>query len=84
MIVRRYMKSPLGILMLEGEEGLLQRITLCPDCASCPDSASCMNCAAVTYTETGRFDGKPEYMCRLNRAYRETIRKVAAELKKDL
>ena len=31
MIVRRYMKSPLGILMLEGEEGLLQRITLCPE-----------------------------------------------------
>lgn len=31
MIVRRYMKSPLGILMLEGEEGLLQRISLCPE-----------------------------------------------------
>ena len=31
MMVRRYMKSPLGILMLEGEEGLLQRITLCPE-----------------------------------------------------
>ena len=56
-----------------------QKITLCPDCVSCPDSASCMNCAAVTYTETGRFDGKPEYMCKMNRAYRDAVLSFARQ-----
>lgn len=54
-------------------------ITLCPDCAGCPDRASCTSCAAVTYAETGRFDGKPEYVCKMNRAYREAIRKMAEQ-----
>lgn len=53
-------------------------IRLCPECANCPEEKSCMNCAAVTFAETGRFDGKPEYMCKLNRAYRETVLKIAA------
>lgn len=57
-----------------------QPIRLCPECATCPEAKSCMNCAAVTYTETGRFDGKPEYMCRLNRAYRETVKTLAETL----
>lgn len=48
-------------------------IRLCPDCVNCPEQRSCMNCAAVTFAETGRFDGKPEYMCRLNRAYRRAV-----------
>ena len=39
-----------------------------------------MNCAAVTFSETGRFDGKPEYMCQLNRAYREEIQRLANKL----
>lgn len=30
MMVRRYWDSPLGTLMLEGEDGVLQRLTLCP------------------------------------------------------
>lgn len=45
-------------------------IRLCPDCVTCDERNTCLNCAAVTYTETGRFDGKPEYMCRFNKAYR--------------
>ena len=52
-------------------------IRLCPECTDCPDRKSCMNCAAVTFSETGRFDGKPEYMCRMNRAYREAVQKLA-------
>ena len=55
-------------------------IRLCPECADCPERKSCMNCAAVTFSETGRFDGKPEYMCRLNRAYRDAIKKLAETL----
>jgi hypothetical protein len=34
----------------------------------------------VTYAETGRFEGKPEYMCRLNRAYRQTVLEQASKL----
>lgn len=56
------------------------KIRLCPDCAACPHQKSCMNCAAATYSETGRFDGKPEYMCRLNQAYRQAILRLAGEL----
>lgn len=53
-----------------------EKIRLCPDCAVCPEKNHCLNCAAVTYTETGRFDGKPEYMCRMNRAYRAELKKM--------
>ena len=55
-------------------------IRLCPECTSCPEQKSCMNCAAVTFAETGRFDGKPEYMCRLNRAYRDALKKLAGSI----
>lgn len=58
---------------------LTEPIRLCPECADCPEQRSCMNCAAVTFAETGRFDGKPEYMCKLNKAYRETVQKLAKE-----
>ena len=56
-------------------------IRLCPDCVDCPEQKSCLNCAAVTFSETGRFDGKPEYMCRLNQAYRQELVKLAETLK---
>lgn len=52
-------------------------IRLCPECSVCEIRATCQNCAAVTYTETGRFDGKPEYMCQMNRAYRNALQKLA-------
>lgn len=52
-------------------------IRLCPECASCPEKMSCMNCAAVTFTETGRFDGKPVYMCKMNQAYRQALEKYS-------
>lgn len=50
-------------------------ITLCPDCRDCEIKGTCTNCAAVTWAETGRFDGRPDYMCRLNQSYRRHIRK---------
>lgn len=53
------------------------QIRLCPDCVSCEERRTCMNCAAVTWTETGRFDGRPEYMCRMNRAYRALLTEFA-------
>ena len=33
-------------------------------CASCPQKSVCPMCAAVCVTETGAFDGVPEYVCR--------------------
>lgn len=59
---------------------LCDPIRLCPECAGCPHQRSCMNCAAVTFAETGRLDGKPEYMCRLNQAYRENLLSLAETL----
>jgi hypothetical protein len=38
-----------------------------------------MNCAAVIYTETGTFTEKPEYMCWLNRAYRQALKQYSGE-----
>ena len=52
-------------------------IHLCPECTACEYRSTCMHCAAVTYTETGRFDGKPEYMCRFARAYRKALERLA-------
>ena len=55
------------------------KIRLCPDCVECPERSTCISCAAVISAETGRFDGKPEYMCKLNRAFREGIQSLAKE-----
>lgn len=52
---------------------LCSTIRLCPECSACEIQSTCQNCAAVTYTETGRFDGKPEYMCKMNQAYRKAL-----------
>ncbi|MBR3811282.1 MAG: radical SAM protein [Agathobacter sp.] len=54
-----------------------KEVHLCADCANCAEKKTCMTCAAVTFTETGRFDGKPEYMCRMNKAYREALDKYS-------
>lgn len=59
----------------------VQAIRLCAQCVSCAEKETCMKCAAVTYTETGSFSGKPEYMCRLNHSYRETLSRLAKALK---
>lgn len=58
--------------------GQTAEIHLCPDCTGCAERGTCMNCAAVTFAETGRFDGKPEYMCAYNRAYRSALKQISA------
>ena len=40
-------------------------------CGSCPKRAVCPVCAAVCVTETGKFDGVPDYVCQQTE---ETIR----------
>ena len=61
---------------------LCDSIRLCPDCNDCKEKRSCMNCAAVTFAETGDFAGKPEYMCRLNKAYRKALLALAEQVQK--
>lgn len=58
-------------------KSLANEIRLCPECSNCEIKNSCMNCAAVTFAETGTFYEKPEYMCKLNKAYRNRIAKLA-------
>ena len=39
-----------------------------PECAGCDAKHYCHTCAAMCYTETGRYDCKPQYRCDLMRA----------------
>ncbi len=59
-----------------------EQIRLCPDCLACKERSTCLSCAAVTVAETGRFDGKPEYLCKLNSAYREKLIEISREIMK--
>ena len=52
-----------------------QTIRMPGTCGSCPKRGACPVCAAVCVTETGHFDGVPEYLCAMTdetiRLYRE-------------
>ena len=49
-------------------------IRLPAECTGCSMRKNCGVCAAVCKGETGRFDGKPEYLCRLTEGIcRETL-----------
>lgn len=56
---------------------LTESIRLCADCNSCKNKSVCTNCAAVTYAETGAFNGKPPYMCQVTEAYIEALKKLS-------
>ena len=44
-------------------------------CVTCKNREVCSVCAAVCVTETGRFDGVPEFVCRMTEeVIRETQR----------
>ena len=42
-----------------------RKIRLPKECVGCPKKEVCPACAAVCITESGKFDGVPEYMCRM-------------------
>lgn len=44
------------------------KIRLPKECQSCAYKSVCNVCAAMCYTETGSFSGKPEYICKMARA----------------
>lgn len=57
-------------------------IRLPVECAACARRKSCAVCASICKGETGDFGGRPEYMCRLQRAKEEEILRIA-ETEKD-
>ena len=50
-----------------------------PECAGCDAKHYCHTCAAMCYTETGRYDCKPQYRCDLMRAVPAACRALLSE-----
>ena len=51
-----------------------------PFCSACPNYSICNSCIAMVYNESGKRNGRPEYLCEMNEAaaeyYREFLRKI--------
>ena len=56
-----------------------EQIRLPLECAACNLKKVCHPCAAMCYCESGRFDGKPEYVCRMRRSYFEHLCELCKE-----
>lgn len=54
-------------------------IRLPMECTVCKLKNICHPCAAMCYCETGRFDGKPEYVCRMRHRYCERLLEICKE-----
>ena len=50
-----------------------EKIILPPQCTNCEYKSDCDICAAVSYAETGKFDGLPVYVCEKAKAYTRLI-----------
>ncbi len=50
------------------------------DCTRCPLRPACKSCPASAYLETGRYDGKPEYLCRYTAALVSLLQAEAGRL----
>ncbi len=64
----------------EAWEGVLRstaKIELPEECCSCKDRSYCGVCASICKGETGRFDGKPEYLCKMTAARAGEIFRIA-------
>ena len=56
-----------------------EKIYLPAECKTCSLRKSCDICAAVSYAETGRFDGVPTYVCEKAKIYNKLCRNVLLE-----
>ncbi|MBQ7857633.1 MAG: radical SAM protein [Oscillospiraceae bacterium] len=52
---------------------MTEKLYLPPECGSCKKRQFCMICGALSTAETGRSDGKPEYLCRQTQSYLEEM-----------
>ena len=56
-----------------------EKIVLPAECKSCSLRKTCDVCAAVTFAETGRFDGVPTYVCEKAKAYNQLCKAFLSE-----
>lgn len=56
-----------------------EEIRLPAECTACEIKNICHPCASMCYCETGRFDGKPEYVCRMRHRYVERLTELCKE-----
>jgi radical SAM protein with 4Fe4S-binding SPASM domain len=52
-------------------------IRTAPKCSRCQLREQCKPCAAMALTETGRFDGVPEYRCQMTHGFHDASRCLA-------
>lgn len=52
----------------------IEKIRLPYECRHCPDKELCRPCAAMCLCETGHWDRKPEYLCRMVHSIKEEYR----------
>lgn len=53
-----------------------EEIILPPQCTNCEYKRNCDICAAVSYAETGKFDGVPTYACEKAKAYTKLVKQA--------
>ncbi len=53
-----------------------EEIILPPQCTNCEYKHNCDICAAVSYAETGKFDGLPTYACEKAKAYTKLLKQA--------
>ena len=59
----------------------VEELYLPKECENCKIRSACSSCGAIAYTETGRTDGKPEYMCKMTESIIEQTQLKYEELK---
>lgn len=55
-------------------KAVLEQTALTP-CSECEDRDVCKVCPAIAFSETGSFNEKPEYLCRMTRKWKEEMLK---------
>ena len=52
------------------------------ECRTCPDKENCPSCASICKCETGKFDGKPQYLCEMTRSRVRNCLRIADEMER--
>ena len=54
-----------------------EKLVINKQCTTCKYKPICKVCAAATVSETGRYDGIPEYLCRYSKVYYQILKEEA-------